>query len=160
MRPRTVTCSPFSGRNRNSFEEDRNITTRICAFSSFRVKYRCPESGFRRLEISPSTQQSEYSRSRCVRTAATSARTVQMRRSGGRKWKPSWSVSCMDFQFTLPEICLLPEASDDVHHDGKHDTHHDAGGQRKIECGVLAFVNDIARKAPERQPRASDQHDN
>ncbi len=109
MRPRTVTCSPFSGRNRNSFADERNITTRICALSSFNVKYRCPESGLRRLEISPSTQQSEYSRSRCVRTAATSARTVQTRRSGGRKWKPSWSVSSMGLQFTLPESRPIAE---------------------------------------------------
>src|SRR5271169_6393477 len=92
MRPRTVTCSPFSGRNRNSLADDRNITTRICAASSFSVKYKWPESGMRRLEISPSTQQSEYSRSMCDRTAETSARTVQTRRSGGRNWNPSWSA--------------------------------------------------------------------
>src|ERR1700687_6194828 len=91
MRPRTVTCNPFSGRKRSSLADDRNITTRICADSSFSVKYKWPESGMRRFEISPSTQQSEYSRSMCDRTAETSARTVQMRRSGGRNWNPSWS---------------------------------------------------------------------
>ena len=99
MRPRTVTCNPFSGRNRSSLAEDRNITTRICAASSFKVKYKCPESGMRRLETSPSTQQSEYSRSMCDRTADTSARTVQTRRSGGRNWNPSWSAVLMSLGF-------------------------------------------------------------
>src|SRR5271157_961614 len=97
MRPRTITCNPFSGRNRSSFADERNITTRICALSSFSVKYKWPESGMRRFEISPSTQQSEYSRSMCDRTAETSARTVQMRRSGGRNWNPSWSAVSMRF---------------------------------------------------------------
>ena len=97
MRPRTVTCNPFSGRKRRSLAEERNITTRICADSSLRVKYKCPESGTRRLEISPSTQQSEYSRSISERTADTSAPTVQTRRSGGRNWNPSWSAMPMSF---------------------------------------------------------------
>jgi len=90
-RPRTVTCNPFSGRKRSNFAAERNITTRICAASSFSVKYRCPESGMRRFEISPSTQQSEYWRSTSPRTAATRARTDQICRSSARNWKPSWS---------------------------------------------------------------------
>src|ERR1022692_4086153 len=89
MRPRTVTCRPFSGRNRRSLADDRNMTTRICADSSFKVKYKWPESGMRRLEISPSTQQSEYSRSMCERTAETSAPPGQAGRFGGQKWNPS-----------------------------------------------------------------------
>src|SRR5580658_910813 len=97
MRPRTVTCRPFSGRKRSRFALERNITTRICELSSLSVKYKWPESGFRRLEISPSTQQSEYSRSMWERTAETSARTVQTRRSGGQNWKPSWSEVAMNF---------------------------------------------------------------
>src|SRR5208283_387686 len=109
MRPRTVTCSPFSGRNRNSLADERNITTRILADSSFRVKYKWPESGMRRLEISPSTQQSENCRSTSDRTAETKAWTDQTCRSGARNWKPSWSDISMkvrresygEDQFTL-----------------------------------------------------------
>src|SRR5207302_376022 len=112
MRPRTVTCNPFSGRNRSSFADERDITTRICADSSFSVKYKWPESGMRRLEISPSTQQSEYSRSMCDRTAETRARTVQTRRSGGRNWNPSWST--ISIQSQLRSFSLLDHVGTDA----------------------------------------------
>src|ERR1700730_16241481 len=125
-RLRTVTCNPFSGRKRSSFADERNITTRICADSSFSVKYKWPESGMRRFEISPSTQQSEYSRSMCERTAETSARTVQMRLSGGRKWNPSWS----DISISLAEKfqrCwgLGPNFFDELDSNDARDASHD-----------------------------------
>src|SRR5437667_254165 len=139
MRPRTVTCNPFSGRNRNSFAAERNITTRICELASFSVKYRWPESGMRRFEISPSTQQSEYSRSRCVRTADTSARTVQTRRSGGRNWKPSWSVCSMKLQCTVQGHNLRPEASDKIDDNRKHNTEQNGGCEGEVKAGILAL---------------------
>ena len=44
-RPRSTTCIPSAGRNLNSRACDRNITTRICAFPSFSVKYKMPRIG-------------------------------------------------------------------------------------------------------------------
>src|SRR5579864_4478073 len=102
MRPRTTTCKPSAGRKRSSRAEERNITTRICAFPSLRVKYRWPESGARKFEISPSTHASEYSRSMCERTAATRSRTFHTRRSGGRKLKPIWSAR-EDIEGSVPQ---------------------------------------------------------
>src|ERR1700730_9940853 len=90
---------PFSGRNRSSRACDLNITARICEFWSFNVKYKCPESCARKFEISPSTHVSPYSRSICVRTAATRSRTDHMRRSGGLKLNPSWSVEDTAVEF-------------------------------------------------------------
>src|SRR5258708_6306957 len=95
-RPRSTTCIPSSGRKRSNRACERNITARICESPSFNVKYRWPEESWaRKFEISPSTQISLYSRSILVRRAATRSRTIQMRRSGALKLKPSWSANAI-----------------------------------------------------------------
>src|SRR5579883_2840262 len=91
-------CRPFSGLKRSSRACERNITTRICAPSSLSVKYRCPDSAGRKLEISPSTHTSVYSRSTRVRRSDMRSRTLQIRRVGW-KVKPSCSLRDMKLQF-------------------------------------------------------------
>jgi hypothetical protein len=44
-----------------------------------------------------------------------------------------------------------PESPDHIHHEGEDDAEQNAGRQRKIECRVFAAIDDVTRKASDRE---------
>src|SRR6185436_14337650 len=87
--PHARTFSPSVGVNLRRCACVRNITEGSCPSSSFKVKYRCPERGAERLEISPSTHTEVKRASRAREAARTNSATPKIlgssrSRSGGR----------------------------------------------------------------------------
>ncbi len=67
---------PSSGSKRTRRQRLRNSTHRSWAWSSFSVKYACPEAGRRMLLISPSTQAAGNASSSWPLIRAVSSATV------------------------------------------------------------------------------------
>ena len=57
-RARAITRMPSAGRKRRNVLFGLNIAQRICALASFRLKYRWPDDGREKFEISPSIHSS------------------------------------------------------------------------------------------------------
>jgi hypothetical protein len=72
-RARASTRMPSPGLKRSQVLFGRNIAQRTCAPPSLSVKYRCPDAGREKFEISPSTQISGNTSSSRSRTKRVSA---------------------------------------------------------------------------------------
>src|SRR5690348_2054044 len=159
MPPRTVTFSPSSGRKRNPRTWSRKQTQRICAFSSFSVKYKCPDCAARKFETSPSTHTSGNSASSTSHKRSVISLTRQTCFSGIRL-SENWVV--IDYSLCAKANHLLRSPSlpsNRIHNPQNHRQHHahnHACDNRKINAPVPPMIADVSRQTPqpERQFRA------
>ena len=55
-------------------------------------------------------------------------------------------------------VLLSPEAAQEEKYQRENDADQDRSGQRKVECRVLAAVENIARESAQRQAGPAEQH--
>src|SRR6185437_5113559 len=159
--PRTVTCNPSSGRNFSPRTWSRKQTQRICAFSSFSVKYKCPDCAARKFETSPSTHTSGNSASSTSHSLSVISLTRQTCFSGIR-----FNENCVViYSFRAKENHLLRRASlpsNRIHNPQNQRQHHaqyHARDNRKINAAVPSMIADVSGQTPqtERQFRSGHQ---
>jgi hypothetical protein len=69
--------------------------------------------------------------------------------ASGLRHRLLWDLNSFS-RFPSAAHPLMPKSCDHVKQNRKHNTYENRGRQRKIKCGVLAAINDVAGKASER----------